>query len=54
MSDINIAEQELNTHSAHDHDEHHGDKYQSSFVDRFLFSMDHKTIAKQFLITYTV
>jgi cytochrome c oxidase subunit I len=35
----------------HDDHDHHGDKYQSSFIDRFFFSMDHKTIAKQFLIT---
>lgn len=33
------------------HDDHHGDGYQSSFVDNYLFSMDHKTIAKQFLVT---
>jgi len=52
MADINIVEEELH-HGHHDdgHDEHHGDKYQSSFVDRYIFSMDHKTIAKQFLIT---
>jgi len=53
MADITI-EKELHDHAhGHDdhHDDHHGDKYQSSFVDRFLFSMDHKTIAKQFLIT---
>ena len=38
---------------AHDdhHDDHHGDKYQSSFISTYVFSMDHKMIAKQFLIT---
>lgn len=35
----------------HFHDHHHGDKYQSSFVSHYIFSMDHKMIAKQFLIT---
>ncbi|MEM7102650.1 MAG: cbb3-type cytochrome c oxidase subunit I [Bacteroidota bacterium] len=32
-------------------DDHHGDKHQSNFFSTYLFSMDHKTIAKQFLIT---
>jgi len=52
MADINV-EKELHdqVHGHDDHDDHHGDEFQSSFVDRFLFSMDHKTIAKQFLIT---
>lgn len=35
----------------HFHDHHHGDKYQSSFITTYIFSQDHKTIAKQFLIT---
>ena len=35
----------------HFHDHHHGDKYQSSFVFHYIFSMDHKMIARQFLIT---
>ena len=35
----------------HFHDHHHGDKYQSNFVSHYIFSMDHKMIAKQFLIT---
>jgi cytochrome c oxidase subunit 1 len=56
MADINIVEKELEHgghHDDHGHDDHdhHGDKYQSSFVDRYIFSQDHKTIAKQFLIT---
>ena len=52
MADINVLEKEahLSDHGDH-HDDHHGDKYQSSFVDRYVFSQDHKTIAKQFLIT---
>ena len=34
-------------HDAH-HDEHH---HHQSFVSKYVFSMDHKTISKQFLIT---
>jgi len=59
MADITITEKEHLVHGnehghdhGHGHDDHdHGDKYQSSFIDRFLFSLDHKTISKQFLIT---
>lgn len=57
MADITIVEKELHgdEHHGHHHDDHHddhhGDKYQSSFIDKYLFSMDHKTIAKQFLVT---
>ena len=35
----------------HFHEHHHGDKYQSSFISHYIFSMDHKIIARQFLIT---
>ncbi|MEO1516520.1 MAG: cbb3-type cytochrome c oxidase subunit I [Bacteroidota bacterium] len=35
----------------HFHDHHHGDKYQSNFITHYIFSQDHKMIAKQFLIT---
>ena len=35
----------------HFHEHHHGDKYQSSFIFKYIFSMDHKIIARQFLIT---
>jgi len=35
----------------HFHDHHHGDKYQLQFITKYVFSMDHKMIAKQFLIT---
>lgn len=35
----------------HFHDHHHGDKYQSNFISHYIFSMDHKIIARQFLIT---
>ena len=32
---------------------HHGDKYQSNFIAKYIFSTDHKMIAKQFGITHT-
>ncbi len=35
----------------HFHEHHEGDKYQSSFITTYIFSQDHKMIAKQFLIT---
>ncbi|MDP4710429.1 MAG: cbb3-type cytochrome c oxidase subunit I [Saprospiraceae bacterium] len=35
----------------HFHEHHDGDKYQSSFITTYIFSQDHKMIAKQFLIT---
>jgi len=35
----------------HFHEHHHGDKFQSNFITMYIFSQDHKMIAKQFLIT---
>ena len=35
----------------HFHDHHDGDKYRSGFLNHYVFSMDHKIIARQFLIT---
>ncbi|MDQ3140910.1 MAG: cbb3-type cytochrome c oxidase subunit I [Bacteroidota bacterium] len=35
----------------HFHEHHHGDKYQASFLTTYIFSQDHKIIARQFLIT---
>lgn len=35
----------------HFHDHHDGDKYQTNFITHYIFSMDHKIIAKQFLTT---
>lgn len=35
----------------HFHEHEHGDKYQSSFITKYIFSQDHKIISKQFLIT---
>jgi len=47
-SDVLIREQGFNDHF---HDHHHGDKYQSNFITHYIFSQDHKIIARQFLIT---
>ena len=38
------------THEVH-HDEHHGHHHKETFITKYVFSQDHKTIAKQFLIT---
>ncbi|MFQ5448664.1 MAG: cbb3-type cytochrome c oxidase subunit I, partial [Saprospiraceae bacterium] len=35
----------------HFHEHEHGDKYKSGFFSKYIFSMDHKIIARQFLIT---
>jgi cytochrome c oxidase subunit 1 len=38
------------THEVH-HDEHHVHHHKETFISKYVFSMDHKMIAKQFLIT---
>ncbi|HFA50084.1 MAG TPA: cytochrome c oxidase subunit I [Bacteroidetes bacterium] len=35
----------------HFHEHEHADKYKSNFIMKYIFSMDHKIIARQFLIT---
>jgi len=46
---MNVHSGTATAHAVH-HDDHHGHHHQS-FVSKYVFSMDHKTIAKQFLIT---
>ena len=46
--DVLIKEQGYDDHF---HEHHHGDKYQSNFISHYIFSQDHKIIARQFLIT---
>ena len=46
---MNVHSGVATAHAAH-HDEHHGHHHQS-FITKYIFSQDHKTIAKQFLIT---
>lgn len=52
-SHLEEAVLEHHAHHGHDehHDDHHGDKYQSNFITHYIFSQDHKIIARQFLIT---
>jgi cytochrome c oxidase subunit I len=40
----------VTTHEVH-HDEHHHVHHNETFISKYVFSMDHKTIGKQFLIT---
>lgn len=40
----------VTTHDAH-HDEHHVHHHKETFITKYVFSQDHKMIAKQFLIT---
>ena len=40
----------LTTHEVH-HDEHHVHHHKETFITKYVFSQDHKTIAKQFLIS---
>ncbi|HRI00286.1 MAG TPA: cbb3-type cytochrome c oxidase subunit I [Saprospiraceae bacterium] len=40
-----------NGYDDHFHEHHHGDKYQMNFLTTYIFSQDHKMIARQFLIT---
>lgn len=54
MANIDVTTQEELTHGHDHHDDHHhheADKYRSNFFTTYVFSMDHKMIAKQFLIT---
>lgn len=55
MSNVTHIEQDAlirdNGYNDHFHEHHHGDKYQTSFIFHYIFSMDHKIIARQFLIT---
>lgn len=50
MSEALSVHSETATHGVH-HDEHGGGHHQETFISKYIFSMDHKTIGKQFLIT---
>lgn len=45
-----IAAHETSVLAGH-HDDHHGHHHQETFITKYIFSQDHKMIAKQFLIT---
>ena len=46
---MNVHSGVASAHAVH-HDEHHG-HHKETFISKYIFSMDHKTIGKQFLIT---
>ena len=53
MSDNHGHHESHHGHDSHDHhDEHH--HHQESFVTKYIFSQDHKTISRQFLITAVI
>ncbi len=55
MANVTIQEEDVlikeQGYDDHFHEHHHGDKYQTNFIFHYIFSMDHKIIARQFLIT---
>src|SRR5258706_8685552 len=48
--DMNVHPEVITTHDVH-HDEHHVHHHKETFITKYVFSQDHKTIGKQFLIT---
>ena len=47
---MSVTDIQLQEDLAH-HDDHHDEHHEQGFVSKYIFSTDHKTIAKQFLIT---
>ena len=47
---MNVPQEVVTTHDVH-HDEHHVHHHKETFITKYVFSQDHKTIGKQFLIT---
>jgi cytochrome c oxidase subunit I len=47
---LSVHPEIVTTHEVH-HDEHGGGHHKETFISKYIFSMDHKTIGKQFLIT---
>jgi len=41
----------VHDHGVVHHDEDHGHHHKETFISKYIFSMDHKMIAKQFLVT---
>jgi cytochrome c oxidase subunit 1 len=50
MSDMNVHPDVATTHEVQ-HDEHHVHHHKETFITKYIFSQDHKTIGKQFLVT---
>ena len=53
MSDVAILKEGTSIGSiGQAHEEHHGDHHhKETFISKYVFSLDHKTISKQFLVT---
>jgi cytochrome c oxidase subunit I len=47
---MNVHPEVVTTHDVH-HDEHHVHHHKETFITKYIFSQDHKTIGKQFLVT---
>lgn len=50
MANVDLSIHTDHSHG-HGHDDHHDDHHEQSFIQKYIFSEDHKVIAKQFLIT---
>jgi cytochrome c oxidase subunit 1 len=48
--EMNVHTEVVTTHDVH-HDEHHVHHHKETFITKYIFSQDHKTIGKQFLVT---
>ena len=46
-----MADLDVHVHDGHAHEDEHGHHHEQSFISKYVFSTDHKMIAKQFLIT---
>lgn len=51
-SDLHAHSLEHDAHVHHGHDDHH--EHHETFVSKYIFSMDHKTISRQFLVTAVI
>ena len=40
-----------NEHDHHEHDHHEEHHHKDTFITKYIFSIDHKMIAKQYLLT---
>lgn len=49
-SDLHADSLEHDAHVHHGHDDH-GHEHHETFISKYVFSMDHKTISRQFLVT---
>ena len=50
MATATVAHQDTAVHEHHEH-EHHDHEHHDNFITKYIFTTDHKMIAKQFLIT---